>query len=32
MPSFTPRKPENGKFNRADPTAAHIAGSPAGGY
>jgi hypothetical protein len=32
MPSFTVWKPENGKFNHADPKAAYIAGSPAGGY
>lgn len=32
MPSFTPWRPENAKFNSADPVAPHIAGSPAGGY
>jgi hypothetical protein len=32
MPSFTPWKPENAKYNLADSQAPHIAGSPAGGY
>lgn len=32
MPSFSPWKPQNGKFNLNDPVAPYIVGSPAGGY
>lgn len=32
MPSFSPWKPKNGKFNLNDPIAPYIVGSPAGGY
>lgn len=32
MPSFTPWKPKDAKFNSADFIAPHVMGSPAGGY
>lgn len=32
MPSFSPWKPSNGLYNRYDPIAPYIVGSPAGGY
>jgi CubicO group peptidase (beta-lactamase class C family) len=32
MPSFSPWKLENGKYNLNDPVAPYIVGSPAGGY
>ena len=32
MPSFSPWKPKNGRYNLQDPVAPYLAGSPAGGY
>lgn len=32
LPSFSLQKPENAKFNQADPIGPHFEGSPAGGY
>lgn len=32
LPSFSPLKPDNGRFNAEDKMAPHIVGSPAGGY